>query len=77
MDKEKKTATTAEPRTYYVIYRVTARFAAEVTALNPEEARNAAEEVFGSADFGAATDIEGEPVIVEDEDGEYVWEKYT
>ena len=26
-------------------------------------------------DFGAASDIDGEPVIVEDEDGRFVWEK--
>lgn len=27
------------------------------------------------ADFGAAQDIDGEPIIVEDQDGNFVWER--
>lgn len=61
--------------TYYVTYKIDARFIAEVEAGSLEEAKAKAAEKFSDADFGKAEDIDGEPIIVEDERGNYVWEK--
>lgn len=60
---------------YYVTYKVEARYIAEVEADSIEEARNKASEEFCDADFGVAEDIDGEDIIVEDEKGNFVWEK--
>ena len=60
---------------YYVTYKVEARYIAKVEADNLEEARKKASEEFCDADFGAATNIGGENIIVEDENGNYVWER--
>ena len=59
---------------YYVTYYVDARYVAEVEADNLEEAKVKAEECYLDADFGVAESIDGEIVIVEDEDGNYVYE---
>lgn len=61
--------------TYYVSYKIDARYIAEVEANNLEEAMQKAEENYIDADFGAAQDIEGEPIIVEDESGNFVLER--
>lgn len=59
---------------YYVTYRIDARFIAEVDANSLDEAFEKAEEEFCDADFGVAEEIVGEEVIVvEDENGNYVW----
>ena len=55
--------------------KVEARFVAEVEAESQEDARVAAIEQWQDADFGVAEDITGECIIVEDENGNYVWEK--
>lgn len=60
---------------YYVTYRIDARYIAEVEADSLEEAKRKADEKWCDADFGAAQDIDGEPIIVEDENGNFVWEK--
>ena len=60
---------------YYVTYKVEARYIAEVEADSIEEARNKASEEFSDADFGVAEDIDGEDIIIEDENGNYVWER--
>ena len=60
---------------YYVTYKVEARYIAEVEAENIEEAIKTADAKYADADFGAAEDIDGEAIIVEDEKGDYVWEK--
>jgi len=60
---------------FYVTYKVDARFIARVEADNVEDALKAAEDAFVDADFGAAEDIDGEPIVVEDEAGKYVWER--
>lgn len=39
------------------------------------KAKRKADEKWCDADFGAAQDIDGEPIIVEDENGNFVWEK--
>ena len=40
-----------------------------------ENTKKKAIESYENADFGEAADIDGEVIIVENEDGEYVWEK--
>lgn len=60
---------------YYVTYRIDARYIAEVEADSLEEAKRKADEKWCDADFGAAQDIDGEPIIVEDENGNFVWER--
>lgn len=60
---------------YWVTFRVDARYIAEVEAADPKSAMQEAEWKFQEADFGEAEDITGEPVMVEDIDGNYVWEK--
>ena len=60
---------------YYVTYKVEARYIAEVEANSLEEAMDKAEAEYVDADFGEAEDIDGEAIIVEDESGNFVWEK--
>lgn len=59
---------------YWVTYKVEARYIAEVEADDIEEAKKKAESDYIDADFGEAKDIDGEPIIIEDEKGNYVWE---
>lgn len=60
---------------YYVTWAIDGRFVAEVEAESELEARNKSIELYQDADFGVLEDIEGDPVVVEDERGDYVWEK--
>ena len=60
---------------YWVTYKVEARYIAEVEADDIEEAKKKAESEYFDADFGVAEDIDGEPIMVEDENGNYLWEK--
>lgn len=60
---------------FYVTYKIEARYVAKVEADNLEEAIKKAESEYLDADFGVAEDIDGEQVIVEDEKGNFVWEK--
>jgi phosphomannomutase len=60
---------------YYVTYKVEARYIAEVEANSLEEAMEKAESEYIDADFGVAEDIDGEAVVVEDENGNYIWER--
>lgn len=62
-------------QTYYVTYAVEARFVTKVQAQDETEALKKAEDEFSRADFGVASDIDGSAVIVEDENGNFVWEK--
>ena len=59
---------------YYVTYKIEARYVAEVDADDVDEARDKAIDKYMNTDFGEACDIEAEPIIVEDENGNYVWE---
>ena len=61
--------------TYYVTFKIEARFEAPVDANSIEEALQEARGRFIAADFGEAVVIDGEPIIVEDENGNYLWEK--
>ena len=54
---------------YYIVYRVDARYIAEVEADSQKEAVELAEEEFSNADFGEAEDIDGEAIYLEDEHG--------
>ena len=60
---------------YCVTYKIDARYVAVVEADNLEEARKKADEEFCDADFGVAEDIDGEDIIVEDENGDFIWER--
>ena len=60
--------------TYYVTFKIDARYVAEAEANSAEEARNMAIDKYIDADFGEAHDIDADPIIVEDENGNYVWE---
>lgn len=60
---------------YYVTIKIDARYIAEVDANSIEEAKIKANQEFSDADFGKASDIDGECIIIEDEDEELVWEK--
>ena len=60
---------------FYVTYKIDARYVVEVEANDLKAAREKASEMFAEADFGEAQDIDGEPIIVEDEHGDFVWER--
>lgn len=60
---------------YYVTYKIEAKYVVEVDANSSEEAREKATSEFFGADFGELNDIDGEDIIVENEDGDYVWER--
>ena len=75
MKAEKTSENASGPKQFYVTYKIEARFVAAVTANDLEDAKKAAQEAYIGADFGAATDIDGEPIIIEDEHGNFVWEK--
>lgn len=60
---------------YYVTYKIDARYIAEVEADSIKEALEKAESKYCDADFGVAQDIDGESIIIEDENGNFVWER--
>lgn len=60
---------------YYVTYKIESRYITEIEANSVEEALQKANDKYLDADFGEATDIDGEAIIVEDEIGNYAWER--
>lgn len=60
---------------YYVTFKVEGRYVATVNTKNVEDAISEAREKYLDADFGLLSDIESEPIIVEDENENFVWEK--
>lgn len=72
---EEEAANAEQKPTFYVTYKIEARYVAEVEADDVEDAKKQAQYAWEDADFGVAEDIEGEPITVEDQDGNYVWEK--
>ena len=60
---------------YYVTFKIDARYVAEVEADSIEEALKKADSKYIDADFGVAQDIDGESIIIEDENGNFVWER--
>lgn len=60
----------------YVTFKVEGRYVAKIrknTSL--EELRKEAAASFSDANFGELTDIEGEDIIIEDNDGNFIWER--
>ena len=60
---------------YYVTYEIRAYYVAEVEADNLEEAKRKASEDFFDADFGMGENIDGEQIIIEDENENIIWER--
>lgn len=60
---------------FYVTHKLEARYVVGVEAQNLEEAMKKADDKFSDADFGEAQDIDGVIITVEDEQGNYVYEK--
>ena len=60
---------------YYVTFKIDARYIAEVEADSLDDARRKANLKYMEADFGKAEDIYGEDIIVEDENGNFIWEQ--
>lgn len=64
-----------EEKDYWVTYKIDGRWETHVKAKSQEEALDKAEDMYFSADFGELSYIDGDPIIVEDEKGNFVWEK--
>jgi hypothetical protein len=64
-----------EFNTYYVHFKVESRYVVAVKAKSLDEAKEKGEYEFSGADFGVSEDIDGEIVSVENEDGDYLYEK--
>jgi hypothetical protein len=60
---------------FYVTFRIDGRFVTKVTAENLEEAKKTALENYYDADFGSLECVDSEIVIVEDENGSFLYEK--
>ena len=60
---------------YYISFAVEGRYTAEVEADSYYNAKKKAEQEFSNVDFGELSDVDGEAIIVENENGNYVWEK--
>lgn len=59
---------------YYVTMKVEGRFIAKVFAENIKKAKNLATSQYMDADFGKLRDIDGDCIMVEDVNGNYLWE---
>lgn len=59
---------------YYVTFKVDVCYTAEVQADTLDEAKRLASKAFSEADFGEATDIDGEMVTIENGEGKQLWE---
>lgn len=60
---------------YYVTYKIDARYTAEVDANSIEEAMDKAKSEYYDADFGVAEDIDAETIMVQNKEGDYLWER--
>lgn len=61
---------------FWVTYKIDARFVAAVEATDIQSALTAAQSEYESADFGEVLDIiDGVAIIIEDENGNFIWEK--
>lgn len=63
-----------EKQEYYVTMKVKDRFITKVLAETIKESKELAISEYENADFGKLEDIDGDCIIVEDADGNYVWE---
>lgn len=55
---------------FYVNFKMTSRYIAEVEAKNIETAKKEAARMFSEADFGEASDIDGDVIYIENENGD-------
>ena len=60
---------------YFVTFKIEGRFVTAVHAQNLEKAKRKAIYKYEDADFGELNDIEGEVIMVEDNKGNYLYEK--
>ena len=60
---------------YYVTLRVEARYITKVEANDIDEAKQMAMDNWIGADIGDLEDTTGEVVVIEDETGDYIYEK--
>ena len=60
---------------YYVEYKIEARYMTEVEANSLEEAKQKADGKFFDANFGEAYEIDGVIAFVENEVGNYLYER--
>ncbi len=61
---------------YWVTFKIEGRYVAVVDADSVEEAINEAHDEYIDADFGPLQDIDAEPIIAQDENDYFVWEKH-
>jgi len=60
---------------YYVTWKVEGRFTAEISANTVDEAIEKSRDKWCDADFGELEEIDGEPIVCQDNDGNYLFEK--
>ena len=60
---------------YYVTFRIDGRYVAKVTSPDLEKAKEDAVFEYYDADFGTLECVESEIIMVEDENGNYLYEK--
>lgn len=60
---------------YWVSFKIEGRYVAAVEANNVNEAIEKAKDEYIDANFGELQDIDGEPIIIQDENDNFVWEK--
>ena len=60
---------------YWVTIKVDGRYVTQVVATSADEAKGLAESKFADADLGPLEVIGSECIIIEDDKGNYVWEK--
>ena len=67
---------TNKEKEYYVTFRIDGRYTTKVTGSSLEEAKEKATENFiNEEDFGTLECIDTEIVIIEDDEGNFVYEK--
>ena len=65
-----------EENVYYVTYKIDARYVTEVRSVKDiEKIIDAADANYIDCNIGDFSDIDGEPIIIEDKDGNFIWEK--
>lgn len=66
---------TPDGNDYYVTFRIDGRYVAKVTSLDLEKAKEDAVFEYYDADFGTLECVESEIILVEDENGNYLYER--
>ena len=75
MEKEMNKTNDIKNKEYYVTFRIDGRFVTKVEATNLENAKKIALEHYYDADFGVLECVDSEIVTVEDESGNFIYEK--